>query len=229
MRSFSIRRNEKIAVWVTVRGEKAEEILERGLKVKEYELKRSNFSSMGNFGFGIQEHIDLGIKYDPSIGIYGLDFYVVMGRPGFRVAHRKRTRSKLGVTHRIGKEETIKWYQQKVRALRWALLARDQAPHTHALGGLCPHRSTMATSSTSKRRWLCVVAAVAVDGGLYGMCVPKRYRRPAAPVLLFLHGCRKLTHTRDAHAYSRHAGKEDIDRRDEHLDQHRLLAEVGHP
>ena len=37
---------------------------------------------MGNFGFGIQEHIDLGIKYDPSIGIYGMDFYVVLGRPG---------------------------------------------------------------------------------------------------------------------------------------------------
>ena len=40
----------------------AEEILERGLKVKEYELRRENFSENGNFGFGIQEHIDLGIK-----------------------------------------------------------------------------------------------------------------------------------------------------------------------
>jgi large subunit ribosomal protein L11e len=50
---------------------KAEEILERGLKVKEYELKKSNFSETGNFGFGIQEHIDLNIKYDPAIGIYG--------------------------------------------------------------------------------------------------------------------------------------------------------------
>lgn len=49
----------------------AEEILERGLKVKEYELKKSNFSETGNFGFGIQEHIDLNIKYDPAIGIYG--------------------------------------------------------------------------------------------------------------------------------------------------------------
>lgn len=62
VRSFSIRRNEKIAVHVTVRGPKAEEILERGLKVKEYELKRRNFSETGNFGFGITEHIDLGIK-----------------------------------------------------------------------------------------------------------------------------------------------------------------------
>ena len=33
VRSFGIRRNEKIAVHVTVRGAKAEEILERGLKV----------------------------------------------------------------------------------------------------------------------------------------------------------------------------------------------------
>lgn len=82
MRSFGIRRNEKIAVHCTVRGAKAEEILEKGLKVREYELRRDNFSATGNFGFGIQEHIDLGIKYDPSIGIYGLDFYVVLGRPG---------------------------------------------------------------------------------------------------------------------------------------------------
>merc|ERR1711988_1869716 len=56
IRSFSIRRNEKIAVHVTVRGEKAEEILEKGLKVKEYELKKKNFSASGNFGFGITEH-----------------------------------------------------------------------------------------------------------------------------------------------------------------------------
>ena len=52
------------------------------LQVREYELKKNNFSDTGNFGFGIQEHIDLGIKYDPSIGIYGMDFYVVLSRPG---------------------------------------------------------------------------------------------------------------------------------------------------
>ena len=78
VRSFGIRRNEKIAVHVTVRGPKAEEILERGLKVKEYELRKKNFSETGNFGFGISEHIDLGIKYDPAIGIYGMDFYCCM-------------------------------------------------------------------------------------------------------------------------------------------------------
>lgn len=36
VRSFGIRRNEKIAVHCTVRGAKAEEILERGLKVNNF-------------------------------------------------------------------------------------------------------------------------------------------------------------------------------------------------
>merc|ERR1711872_1213187 len=111
VRSFGIKRNEKIACHCTVRGAKAEEILERGLKVKEYELRKCNFSDTGNFGFGIQEHIDLGIKYDPGIGIYGMDFYVVLGRPGFNINQRRRRKSRIGARHRISKEESIKWFQ----------------------------------------------------------------------------------------------------------------------
>merc|ERR1719236_196956 len=113
VRSFGIRRNEKIAVHCTVRGPKAEEILERGLKVREYELRRDNFSLNGNFGFGIQEHIDLGIKYDLSIGIYGMDFYVVLGRPGMNVRHRRRKTGHVGFPHRLTKEDAMKWFQTK--------------------------------------------------------------------------------------------------------------------
>merc|ERR1712142_788278 len=94
VRSFGIKRNEKIAVHCTVRGAKAEEILERGLKVREYELRKNNFSDTGNFGFGIQEHI-------------------VLGRPGFRVAQRRKRNAKIGAKHRISKEESMKWFQQK--------------------------------------------------------------------------------------------------------------------
>lgn len=113
VRSFSIRRNEKISAHVTVRGEKALEILERGLKVKEYELKRKNFSATGNFGFGIDEHIDLGIKYDPSTGIYGMDFYVVLQRNGARVSRRKLKQSRVGFSHKLTKEDATKWFQTK--------------------------------------------------------------------------------------------------------------------
>merc|ERR1712087_255895 len=113
VRSFGIRRNEKIAVHFTVRGPKAEEILEKGLKVKEYELKRCNFSNNGNFGFGLQEHIDLGIKYDPSIGIYGMDFYVVLERAGYNINQRRKQKSTIGPNHRVTQEEAMKWFVTK--------------------------------------------------------------------------------------------------------------------
>ncbi|RRT65747.1 hypothetical protein B296_00001126 [Ensete ventricosum] len=124
VRSFGIRRNEKIACYVTVRGDKAMQLLESGLKVKEYELLRRNFSDTGCFGFGIQEHIDLGIncfakclcyfcRYDPSTGIYGMDFFVVLERAGYRVARRRRCKSRVGIQHRVTKEDAMKWFQVK--------------------------------------------------------------------------------------------------------------------
>jgi len=111
VRTFGIRRNEKIAVHCTVRGPKAQEILEKGLKVKEFELRAGNFSATGNFGFGIDEHIDLGIKYDPQIGIYGMDFFVVLSRPGNRVAKRKRARGSVGTRQTVSKGDSIKWFE----------------------------------------------------------------------------------------------------------------------
>ncbi|KAL0684862.1 hypothetical protein Bca4012_051710 [Brassica carinata] len=74
---------------------------------------RKNFSDTGCFGFGIQEHIDLGIKYDPSTGIYGMDFYVVLERPGYRVARRRRCKARVGIQHRVTKDDAMKWFQVK--------------------------------------------------------------------------------------------------------------------
>ncbi|KAL2479742.1 60S ribosomal protein L11-2 [Abeliophyllum distichum] len=94
-------------------GDKAMQLLESGWKVKEYELLRRNFSDTGCFGFGIQEHIDLGIKYDSSTGIYGMDFYVVLERPGYHVGRRHRCKSRVGIQHRVTNEDAMKWFQVK--------------------------------------------------------------------------------------------------------------------
>ena len=112
VRQFGIRRNEKIAVHCTVRGPKALEIIEKALRVKEFELRENNFSAEGNFGFGIEEHIDLGIKYDPTVGIYGMDFYVILGRPGGRVSKRRRAQASIGGKHKVTKEEAVNWFKR---------------------------------------------------------------------------------------------------------------------
>lgn len=70
------------------------------------------FSDTRNFGFEIQEHIDSDIKYDPSIGMYGLDFYVVLGKPGFGIADRKCRTGYIGAKHRISKEEAMCLFQK---------------------------------------------------------------------------------------------------------------------
>jgi large subunit ribosomal protein L11e len=131
VRTFGIRRNEQISVSCTVRGEDALRILELGLKVKEYELYKENFSTTGNFGFGVNEHIDLGIKYDPSVGIYGMDFYAVMGRKGFRVSRRKRRHSRVGAPHRNSKDETMKWFQQKFDGTLTTGKPKNRSHHRH--------------------------------------------------------------------------------------------------
>jgi len=111
VRTFSIRRNEEISVYTTVRGPKARQILDLALKVKEYELNARNFSDTGGFGFGIDEHIDLGIKYDPTVGIYGMDLYVQLTRPGYRISKRRAQSGRIGRPHRVTKQDAIDWFQ----------------------------------------------------------------------------------------------------------------------
>ena len=114
IRAFAIKRNEEIGCHVTVRGKKALELLKLGLKVKDNELKHGCFSSTGNFGFGISEHIDLGIKYDPNTGIYGMDFFTVLSRKGKRVSRRKRQTSRIGNFQKVTKEDAQKWFSEKL-------------------------------------------------------------------------------------------------------------------
>lgn len=44
-------------------------------------------------------------------GIYGMDFFVVLNRPGYRVAKRKAKCSKIGYQHKVTKVDAIKWFQ----------------------------------------------------------------------------------------------------------------------
>ncbi|KAI5181691.1 large subunit ribosomal protein L11e [Nematocida sp. AWRm80] len=111
IRSFGIRRNEKIAANVVVRGEKALKVLQAGLRVKENELPLTCFSNTGTFGFGIQEHIDLGIKYDTNIGIFGMDFSVVLSKPGRRVSERKKCQRKIGKEQKVTQAEAVNWFR----------------------------------------------------------------------------------------------------------------------
>lgn len=63
-------------------------------------------------------------RYDPSTGIYGMDFYIVLERPGYRVSCRRRCKSRLGIQHRVTKEDAMKWFQVKYEGV---ILNKGQA------------------------------------------------------------------------------------------------------
>jgi large subunit ribosomal protein L5 len=114
IRDFGIRRREPIAVRVTLRSEKAEDFLTRALKAKENVLLVKNWDQDGNFAFGIKEHIDIpDVKYDPELGIQGMNVTVCVERPGFRIKRRRRQRTKVPYRHRITREESMVFIQSK--------------------------------------------------------------------------------------------------------------------
>lgn len=113
IKEFGIKKGENIACVVTLTKDKALDFLKRALAALDFKIKESSFDDQGNFSFGIKEHIALpGVKYDPSLGVFGFDVCTTIERPGFRVARRRRKRSKIGKNHRVTREESIRFVQE---------------------------------------------------------------------------------------------------------------------
>ncbi len=108
IRDFGIREGEPIAAVVTLRKQKAIAFLKKVLPVVDNKVSRSSFDKQGNFAFGIKEHIEIaGVKYDPDVGIFGMDICVTMVRPGYRVKSRRRQKARIGRRHVLSPEESL--------------------------------------------------------------------------------------------------------------------------
>lgn len=106
-RSWGIRKHQPVGVTVTIRGQKAYDLLMRLFHAKDYKIKERSIDRTGNFGFGIKEHIDIpGMGYDPNLGIIGMDVIVQMDRIGYRVKRRSYKNNKIGKSHFLKPVET---------------------------------------------------------------------------------------------------------------------------
>ena len=115
-REWGIRAGMPIGCKVTLRDKDAEEFITRAFWVKENRIADYSFDQEGNFSFGIPDYTDFeGMKYDPQIGILGMDVCVTLARPGRRVALRDITPRKLPPKQRITKEEGITFVKNKFK------------------------------------------------------------------------------------------------------------------
>ena len=113
IREFGVRKGAPIGVKVTLRGEKAVEFLKKALAAVNYRIKASSFDDYGNVGFGITEHVLIpGTRYDPEVGIFGMDVVLTLIRPGYRVMRRRRKYTRIPKRHRVTKEEAMEFLKQ---------------------------------------------------------------------------------------------------------------------
>ncbi|MEM2122252.1 MAG: 50S ribosomal protein L5 [Candidatus Bathyarchaeia archaeon] len=113
IKNFGIRKGEPISCMVTLRGSDAEAFLERALEATGRRLRQSSFDDEGNVSFGLREHIEIpGVKYDPELGIYGMNINVYLERPGYRVKRRRRCPSDIGKAHKITREDSVKFMEE---------------------------------------------------------------------------------------------------------------------
>jgi large subunit ribosomal protein L5 len=113
IRDFGIHKREPIGALVTLRRDKGKDFLKRVIAAKGNILRSSSFDEYGNISIGIHEHIDIpGTKYNPDIGIFGMDVSISLSRPGYRIA-RKRDNTIIGKSHRISKVDALEFFRRE--------------------------------------------------------------------------------------------------------------------
>jgi large subunit ribosomal protein L5 len=111
---FGIRKGQPVACKVTLRNERADKAVKMVLDGIGNSLKASQFDKQGNVSFGIEEHIDIpGMRYDPDIGIFGMNVAITFEKPGYRIKRRRIQHKNVPNKHQVTKEETMEFMKKE--------------------------------------------------------------------------------------------------------------------
>ncbi len=115
IRDFGTHEGEPIGLVVTTRGqERCKDLINRLLVAREKKMNASSFDDRGSISFGLKEHIEIpGVRYDPEIGIWGMNVSVLLERPGYRVSRRLRKSASVGKSHVVSKDEAIAYFKRE--------------------------------------------------------------------------------------------------------------------
>ena len=111
-RDLKVRIGAPIGCKATIRNsDKIKQFLTDAFSCREDVIPAWNFDREGNLSFGVRDYTDFpGQKYDPDIGIFGMDINVVLERPGHRVSRRRRAKRKIPIKHKITADESRTWF-----------------------------------------------------------------------------------------------------------------------
>ena len=114
--TWGIRPGQIVGAKVTLRHKAAEDRLSQVLGALENKLKARNFDNHGCLSFGIKESLDIpDLKYDPKVGVFGMDVCVTIARPGYRVKARRFHKGRVSEKHLLTKEEGIAFMKERFK------------------------------------------------------------------------------------------------------------------
>ncbi len=124
--SLGVRPGLEVGAMITLRGEKAIQILKRLLAAVDNKIKEKQISGE-SFSFGIKEYIEIpGMVYQRDLGMLGLEVSVSFSRAGKRVSRRKLKQGKIPARHRVTKEEIIEYLNKLGIAVLAKIKARER-------------------------------------------------------------------------------------------------------
>jgi len=115
-KDWGLRKRMPIGCKVTLRKKDAEKFLIEALQTRENKIAEYAFDNEGNISFGIPDHtLFKSQKYNPNIGIFGMDVSITMEKPGYRIKRRRLGRRKIPNRHKVKREDTIKFFNEKYK------------------------------------------------------------------------------------------------------------------
>jgi large subunit ribosomal protein L5 len=113
-RELGVRPGEPIGCKVTLRGEDAESFVKRALYTRKNKVYSYSFDNQGNLQFGVSDYTNFeGERYDPDIGVFGMDVCITLEKPGHRIKRRRNQSRSVPPVHRVSTQEARSFLTKK--------------------------------------------------------------------------------------------------------------------
>jgi large subunit ribosomal protein L5 len=113
-RELNVKLGDALGCKVTLRGEDAEKFVSRALYTRKNKVYEYSFDNQGNLQFGVSDYTNFeGERYDPDIGVFGMDVCITLEKAGHRIKRRRAMNRSVPPSHRVTRDEAKAFLSQK--------------------------------------------------------------------------------------------------------------------
>lgn len=113
-RELGVKPGDPLGCKVTLRGEDADKFVSRALYTRKNKVYGYSFDNQGNLQFGVADYTNFeGERYDPDIGVFGMDVCITLEKPGHRIKRRKAMTRTVPKDHRVTRDEAMAFLSKK--------------------------------------------------------------------------------------------------------------------